>query len=288
MKVIVDSLGKLGLSAEDFLVGQGYDGGSNMSGEFKGVAARIRAKIPQAVYIHCHAHRLNLALQDALEEHHSASNVMAIAAALHNFFDGSYKRKSALKDDQQANHNGTTTTKRLDTTRWGSRQASFSSILKTIKNIITCLNQFSDTKTNDAKTASKAFTLLRSVEDFHFQFVLRALAEVFERTGKLSETLQSSDLEMDRCEREVQSALDRLMELRTDEEFQNLYQRTIDFASEEELDMPEKPRVSNSARHRVEEFATPEDRFKSIYFEIIDSVVKEIKARLHNDSKSYG
>ena len=41
----------LKLSANDYLVGQGYDGCSNMSGAFKGVASRIRTKIPRAMYV---------------------------------------------------------------------------------------------------------------------------------------------------------------------------------------------------------------------------------------------
>ena len=59
-------ISNLGLSAESFLVGQGYDGGSNMSGELKGLAAGIRKSVPRALYIHCHSHRLNLALENAL------------------------------------------------------------------------------------------------------------------------------------------------------------------------------------------------------------------------------
>lgn len=31
------------------LVGQGYDGGANMSGQFKGLGARIRQQYPNAV-----------------------------------------------------------------------------------------------------------------------------------------------------------------------------------------------------------------------------------------------
>ena len=52
-----------GLSLGTFLVAQGNDGASNMSGHIKGVAARIRSEVPRALYIHCLCHRLNLSLQ---------------------------------------------------------------------------------------------------------------------------------------------------------------------------------------------------------------------------------
>ncbi len=35
--------------------GQGYDGAGNMSGKHKGVQARIRSVIPEAIYTHCKA-----------------------------------------------------------------------------------------------------------------------------------------------------------------------------------------------------------------------------------------
>ncbi|KAL4090644.1 hypothetical protein QTP88_025438 [Uroleucon formosanum] len=49
----------------DFLFGQGHDGASNMSGKFRGVQAIICEKYPQALYVHCAAHSLNLAVSSA-------------------------------------------------------------------------------------------------------------------------------------------------------------------------------------------------------------------------------
>ena len=67
-KIILNVCSELGLSLESFLVAQGNHGCSNMSGEHKGVAARVRNKVQRAFFIHCHIHRLNLALQDALSQ----------------------------------------------------------------------------------------------------------------------------------------------------------------------------------------------------------------------------
>jgi hypothetical protein len=41
-------------------VGQGYDEAANMAGKFSGVRTRIQTEIPEAYYIHCYAHCLNL------------------------------------------------------------------------------------------------------------------------------------------------------------------------------------------------------------------------------------
>ena len=47
------------------LRGQCYDGASNMAGARSGCSAIIKEKVPVAVYHHCAAHRLNLAVVSA-------------------------------------------------------------------------------------------------------------------------------------------------------------------------------------------------------------------------------
>ena len=42
--------------------GQGYDGASNMRGERNGLQALFFKECPYAYYVHCMAHRLQLAL----------------------------------------------------------------------------------------------------------------------------------------------------------------------------------------------------------------------------------
>ncbi len=60
--IIVEQLGDWGLDMNK-LVGQGYDGTGNMEGCKKGVRALIQKEYPQAVYVHCKNHNLNLSLR---------------------------------------------------------------------------------------------------------------------------------------------------------------------------------------------------------------------------------
>ena len=48
--------------------GQCYDGTSNMSGAKNGVAAQIATTKKRAVYIHCYAHALNLAISYTVKQ----------------------------------------------------------------------------------------------------------------------------------------------------------------------------------------------------------------------------
>ncbi|KAJ8910402.1 hypothetical protein NQ315_011366 [Exocentrus adspersus] len=47
------------------LVGQCYDGASVMAGHLNGLQAKIKEIAPQAIFVHCLAHRLNLVLQQS-------------------------------------------------------------------------------------------------------------------------------------------------------------------------------------------------------------------------------
>ena len=60
------------------LVSQGYDGASVMSGRCSGVQRRIMEVVPQAIYVHCFAHVLNLVLVDCAKNVAVASEFFAL------------------------------------------------------------------------------------------------------------------------------------------------------------------------------------------------------------------
>ena len=72
-KYIIDTLTLYNLDI-GMIVSQGYDGASVMSGCCSGVQQRIRELVPQAIYIHCHAHCLNLVLVDCVKKTLTPSN----------------------------------------------------------------------------------------------------------------------------------------------------------------------------------------------------------------------
>ena len=57
-EVLTDCLQRHNLDIHN-VVGQGYDGGSNMRGASKGVQARIKKVNPTALFTHCFAHNNN-------------------------------------------------------------------------------------------------------------------------------------------------------------------------------------------------------------------------------------
>ena len=61
------------------IVSQGYDDGASvMSGSCSGVQQRIKIVAPNATYVHCYAHCLNLALVDCVRNVQGASDIFAL------------------------------------------------------------------------------------------------------------------------------------------------------------------------------------------------------------------
>ena len=77
-------------------------------------------------------------------------------------------------------------------------------------------------KYHDPFAKSQAKSLFRAIEEFEFHFMARILNIIFDHTGALSDVLQSSDLELDRCNRLTQNTLESFAELRCDDNFENL------------------------------------------------------------------
>ncbi|XP_050063021.1 52 kDa repressor of the inhibitor of the protein kinase-like [Aphis gossypii] len=94
-KTVLETLSSLGLDLNK-LRGEGYDGASAMRGQFRGVQACIKQKLPLAVYTHCSSHNLNLCLSEASKVP-SIRNCMGIISEVCAFFHMSAQRTELLK-----------------------------------------------------------------------------------------------------------------------------------------------------------------------------------------------
>ena len=83
-------------------VGQGYDGAATMSGNKTGVAKRICSDYPTSLYVHCHSHRLNLALTDASSHFKGIRDTLNTVENLYAFIERSAKRHAQFQHIQDA------------------------------------------------------------------------------------------------------------------------------------------------------------------------------------------
>jgi hypothetical protein len=93
--LLTDTLLSLGLSLNQVRA-QCYDGASNIRGRYSGLAARVQEVENRAIYIHCHAHQLNLALQSACCAVRDIRNILGTISSLYTFLEGSAKRHAKL------------------------------------------------------------------------------------------------------------------------------------------------------------------------------------------------
>jgi len=103
------------------MYGQGYDGASNMAGQFKGVHTIIRDKYPNALYVHCSAHSLNLAVSSS-SNIKPIRNCLGVIEKLHVFFNTPKRNNILLTEIEKCDYTpNVKTLKRLCATRWIQR-----------------------------------------------------------------------------------------------------------------------------------------------------------------------
>jgi len=102
----------------NFCVGQCYDGANVMSGLAAGVQAKLRECPPNAIYLHCHANRLNLVLVHALEENEEVQDFFSILKTLNNFISNSATRHELFVEAQQRLQQPVLQLERTVPTRW--------------------------------------------------------------------------------------------------------------------------------------------------------------------------
>jgi hypothetical protein len=102
LKAAIEALfSKHGLSISR-LRGQGYDGASNMRGEFNGLKALILNSNPSAYYVHCFAHRLQLTLVAVTKKHNEVGDVFNFISSIINIVGASCKRMEVIREKQYA------------------------------------------------------------------------------------------------------------------------------------------------------------------------------------------
>ncbi|XP_076912204.1 uncharacterized protein LOC143570434 [Bidens hawaiensis] len=186
--------------------GQGYDGASNMRGEWNGLQALVRYECPYAYYVHCFAHRLQLALVCASREVipiHKFFNKLVfrinVVCASSKCHDELQKAKAEeiktllemgeIKSGSGLNQVGTL--RRAGDTRWGSHFNSVCSLIDmfgatraVLQGIVEDLSHTTFSQRGDADTACD------HLESFEFVFILHLMKEVLGKTETLSQALQ--------------------------------------------------------------------------------------------------
>ncbi|CAN6560065.1 unnamed protein product [Malus baccata var. baccata] len=229
------------------LRGQGYDRASNMRDELNDLKIKILNKYPQAFYIHCFAHQLQLALVFVAKENEDVANFFINANRLVNLIRSSCKRRDALREKQQEQIQKVLNLGNLETGKGLDQESS--------------LMRPCDTRWNS----------------YYGTITMLGI------TNELSQVLQKKDQDIVNAMALVEVCKQRLQSLR-DDDFGDLLHDVEKFCEEHDIVIPnmedlhfipeksrrKAPKITNFHYYRVD-----------LYFQVLDMQLKELNDRFN-------
>lgn len=291
---ILETLASCGID-HNACIGQCYDGAAVMSGHVSGVQERYRREVPQAVYIHCYAHRLNLVLVDCVHNVKDAAEFFVAIQKLYNFFSTSVVHDEFLKvQKEQDPSEQIIQLKRLSDTRWACQHAACLAVKRTLPAIVTTLKRIMKGDNAHRATEAKGLCILL---DHHFVASLVAIEKLLQITKRLSDQLQSPDLQLASAEDLVHSVITVLLDMRCDEPWKELEEEAEQLCKKTGIrtEAARPGRQKSTPRHLDEfvtscsngqrEASTPASR-RQAFYAMIDRMRNELNRRFSSDTCS--
>ncbi len=289
LAVILDVLTRLDLKLNKCR-GQCYDGANNMKGAITGLQTRIRELESRAYYTHCAGHNLSLVAQDAMKLIQEIADFLSEIRELITFVRGSAKRFAIFKNiklqDDETEEKSTASLKPFCPTRWTVRVNSLISVRDNYKTLL----EFFDTvglENTDSGVKARGFS--KYLQRFETLMLLEISIETLQKVEALNETLQATSINFTSVMRRVDVLKASLNEQRSDARFNEIYNKTLAAARRYDLDEPVLPRqrrapkrFDNSDTHYFHR--TPEDRYRAVYFKVIDQVLMSIDTRFDQET----
>lgn len=264
-----------------FLRGQGYDGASVMSGEFQGCATRVMEQYPQALYVHCASHSLNLAVGDACSLPIIRNSLGTIKEII-TFFRCSAKRQTILQrivSELNCEIKKRRLTKYCQT-RWVERLDSVITFKEFFPSIFIALENIQET--GNTESSKSAFMFQKTLKDGKFIVAMIVINEMFALAQPLSVSLQSVQVDLASALEMANNLSSLLKSMRENAElkFRELFATAQDLANElgEEIKIP---RVTTCQIYRENyPSRSPEEYFRrTIFIPFIDHFLSQLEQR---------
>ncbi|KAL5583619.1 hypothetical protein UlMin_016061 [Ulmus minor] len=232
------------------LRGQGYDGVSNMSGEFNGLKTIIMKENECAFFVHCFAHQLQLALITVAKKHSLIATFFTVVSNVVNIVGASSKRRDILREKQalkvmEALKSGELSSgkglnqeigiKRPCDTRWGTHFGTLVSFITMFSSIVDVLEEIANDRLN-SEQKHEASIMLRLVQTYDFVFSLHLMKTILGITNELSQVLQKDDQDIVNAMDLVKVCKQQLQMMR-DTGWNSLVDAVSDFCVEQNIDV---------------------------------------------------
>lgn len=283
--LILEKCELLGLDMSN-LVGQGYDGAGNMSGQFNGVQSKIRQKYPKAMFVHCAAHKLNLALSSALSIS-SVRNSLGVINYVINLFRNNALAGYTLKNNisKYVPESKRSRLVGLCETRFIERHDAINVFVELLEPIIISLQDIQETNRSVSLSAS---SFLAAVEKSSFIISLLVCEYLLNFTLPLSHYLQNPARDLSSAMNYAHDIINKLKHLRNNyiETFSSIFQyanklRKLYFDSEIVC-----PRIIKNQKHRDNyDCNTPEEYYRtSIFVPSLDGFILNLENRFKQNN----
>uniref|UniRef100_A0A3P8QGE1 HAT C-terminal dimerisation domain-containing protein n=1 Tax=Astatotilapia calliptera TaxID=8154 RepID=A0A3P8QGE1_ASTCA len=217
--------------AELKCVAQTYDGAAIMSGSTGGVQAHFRRLHPEAIYVHCYAHQLNLVL---------CNTCKAVPEA---FFSTSLVNHHKFMETQAKLGLTKTELVQLSNTRWACQLRSISAVLETLPAILECLS---------AIGSPIAVGLRAKLYKFSAVYALLMFQSILSVTEGLHKFLQKETLDLAEAFICKQAVCDTLKGKHSDAFATELYEKTKALCNTHSI--PEPGAKTRHKQRKMEDF----------------------------------
>lgn len=273
-----------------WLVGQCYDGAGNMRGRLSGLATLIQQQCSKAVYIWCHAHRLNLVMNSVTSCCSDVKNTLGMLEELYAFMTG-HKRNDILLKAQAESDGRKLQLKRVSTTRWNSTEAAVDTILRRYREVLEALEHLSRC-VGDSETVTSAIGLKLRLKDFRVIICMHVLKSVYRIIGPASRQLQSIAIDLATAGTLLDDCVKQFSAMRSaaDESWEKIYAEAAQFAAANGVssDLPAQRRRKKKLMDdevMPDECLMGKERLKvDLFICVLDNVIQQFESRFtaHN------
>ncbi|XP_025628279.1 uncharacterized protein [Arachis hypogaea] len=281
------------------LRGQGYDGASNMRGEWNGLQALFLKDCPFAYYIHCLAHQLQLALVSAAKEVCYVHQFFSKLTLIVNVVTVSPKRHDQLRvaqannvanliaNDQIVTGSGLNqigTLQRAEDTRWGSHLNSVCSLLCIFD--ATCEVLEKSSEEGNFSTRGDASAAYDAITTFEFVFVLHFMRNILEVSHDLCQALQRKNQDILNALTLVSTTKTLIQRMR-ESSWEAFIKEVILFCEKHEVEVPDMNAMYIPRRgrtHKIVDQISVEHLYRvNLFLAVIDTQLQEINGRFDDN-----
>lgn len=178
-----------------------------MSGSFSGLQKRICEIVPNATFVHCCSHNINLTICDAAKSSRKVKSFFETVQDIFNFFSSSGPRWTDLAFGKEEEINiRKIVLKKICATRWEARHNALYSLRLRFVDILKALTNLQFTSTKKIER-DMAFNLKKELQSLEFILILCVWENILRSMQFVSKKLQSVDLHLHQALEQLNTAI---------------------------------------------------------------------------------